>query len=199
MEISYSGLALRLHPDVYPPAEDSFMLAKGASALRGSVLEVGCGCGLSSLVCAKSDRTNSVLGVDINHHAVDCSSDNAARNAIPNARFEVSDLFEKLGGLEFDAIMFNPPYLPTSEGEVLEGEINRAYDGGLDGRSVIDRFLEDFDAHLRPGGTLLLIQSSLNGPEGTMQQLVSLGYRVTIEAEEKFFFETLSLFKAIKL
>jgi release factor glutamine methyltransferase len=199
MEIQHAGLTLKVRPEVYPPAEDSFMLAKGATALKGSVLEIGCGCGLASLVCAKSFRMNSVLGVDINRHAVDCATDNARRNSIPNVRFSESDLFEKLEGLEFDAIMFNPPYLPTSEDEILPGELNRAYDGGADGRSVVDRFLDDFDSHIKAGGILLLIQSSLNGPEQTKDRLVSLGYLVSVEAEEKYFFEKLTLIKAVKL
>ena len=192
MELSFSGLTIRLSPDVYNPAEDSFMLATGASTLRGAVLEVGCGCGLSSLVCAKADRGSSVLGLDINPHAVECANENARINAIANSSFRRSDLFESVSSLDFDAIMFNPPYLPTAEDERLEGDINHAFDGGPDGRCVLDRFLDYFDDHMRPGGTLLLIQSSLNLPERTEERLLLAGfYKTSTESAREVFLRDL--------
>jgi release factor glutamine methyltransferase len=206
MEISIEGIRLLVPDSVYPPAEDSFMLAHAAKALRGHILEIGCGSGIASLSCAKADSKNSVLGLDMNPEAVSCASENAERNGIKNARFIQSDLFSSLSGgrfdeaeeKRFDAILFNPPYLPTSEEERLKGEINRAYDGGKDGRETLDRFLSSFDPFLKPGGTLLLVQSSLNDPKKTEQKLASLGYKVEKVAQESFFFERLFLFRAIK-
>ena len=139
-----------------------------------------------------------MLGTDINPSAVAIARENAERNGIMNASFIQSDLFKGVPEKSFDAIMFNPPYLPTSDEERLEGGINVAFDGGEDGRAVLDPFLSSFDRHLRPRGTLLLIQSSLNDMEETEERLSSLGYSVSIEAREAFFFETLSLFRAIK-
>jgi release factor glutamine methyltransferase len=136
--------------------------------------------------------------VDINPHAIACASENASRNNIANARFMESDLFQRIPASKFNAIMFNPPYLPTSQEEKLAGPANHAYDGGADGRMVLDRFLERFDAYLRPGGTLLLVQSSLNGIEKTERALASLGYATEIVAQERFFFEKLMLLRAQK-
>jgi release factor glutamine methyltransferase len=198
MEISYAGLTLRIPNDVYLPAEDSYMLSAAASSLRGQVLEIGCGCGISSLFCALSDPLNSVLGADINPSAVAAAADNARLNGIKNASFIQSDLFDKIQEKKFDAIMFNPPYLPTSDEERLEGGINKAFDGGEDGRETLDPFLSSFDRYLRPQGTLLLVQSSLNNMEETENRLSSLGYIFSIEAREKFFFESLSLFRATR-
>lgn len=197
MELSYKGLALVVSGDVYEPAEDSFMLASAAEPLRGSVLEVGCGSGIVSFACAKAGMAN-VLGVDINPAAVRCARENAERNNLKNARFMASDLFASLPEQKFDAILFNPPYLPTTKNERIAGPLNAAFDGGEDGRKVLDRFLDQFDRYLRPGGILLLVQSSLNGAEKTRTRLEMMGYVAGVVASESFFFERLSLIKAAK-
>ncbi|MEW6748169.1 MAG: HemK2/MTQ2 family protein methyltransferase [Candidatus Micrarchaeota archaeon] len=198
MELSHGKFRFQVPDSVYPPAEDSFMLADSAASLRGKILEVGCGSGIASIACAAADKGNEVVGVDINPDAVECAAQNAELNKIPNARFLVGDLFGPIEDERFDAIIFNPPYLPTADYERFEGDINRAYDGGKDGRETIDRFLSEFDSRLIPGGTLLLIQSSLNDLEKTKRALASIGYRISIEKEQSFFFEKLFLIKAAK-
>lgn len=195
---TYKGISFSVPDDVYPPSEDSYLLAEAARFLRGSILEMGCGCGLASLMCAKADPENFVLGVDINPSAVRCAQQNADRNRLTNAIFIVSDLFSKVGVQRFDAIIFNPPYLPTTESEQLAGPLNHAFDGGSDGRKVLDRFFDEFDHYLKPGGTLLLIQSSLNDVEKTQSRLEKMGYKVRFMDSENFFFESIFLIKAEK-
>ncbi len=190
MEISYKRLKLHVPDDVYPPAEDSFLLA-GAACKEGDVLEIGCGCGIVSLAWAKE---NTVTGVDINPSAVKTSIDNASRNGV-DASFRESDLFSNVSG-KFDAILFNPPYLPTSKEEKLEGDINKAYDGGEDGRETLERFLSEFSDYLKAGGTLYLVQSSLNNIESTVARLRHLGFKTEEIGGHEFFFEKLVLLKA---
>jgi release factor glutamine methyltransferase len=190
MEISYKELKLHVPEEVYPPAEDSFLLA-GAACKAGEVLEIGCGCGIVSLSWAKD---NTVLGVDINPSAVEASIENASRNSI-SATFRESNLFSNVSG-KFDAILFNPPYLPTSKQEKLEGHINKAYDGGKDGRETLEKFLSEFSGYLKDDGTLYLIQSSLNNIESTMARLRHLGFKVEEIGKHEFFFEKLILLKA---
>ncbi len=197
MDLSFRGLRLEVPGSVYPPAEDSFLLSEGAERLRGRVLEIGCGSGIASICCARAHPSNKVLGVDINRDAVLCAGRNAKGNGIRNASFRRSDLFSSVRGT-FDAIMFNPPYLPTGGDEEMSGPLNAAFDGGPDGRSVLDRFLGGFDRHLRPGGVLLLIQSSLNDKAKTLRTLRSLGYRCRAVREERFFFERIFLLRAAK-
>lgn len=195
--MEYAGLDLLLPSSVYEPAEDSFMLAKEAAKLKGNVLEIGCGSGIVSLACAKVGC--SVLGVDINPDAVKCASGNATRNKIKSVRFIKSNLFSNVPKKKFDAILFNPPYLPTSKSEKLaDNKLNNAFDGGKTGRKVLDNFLDEFDDFLKSGGVLLLVQSSLNNQKKTEQRLKKLGYSIEIVAEEKFFFEKLVLIRATK-
>ncbi len=197
MEFAYKGLRLLIPEDVYPPAEDSLMLADAASGLRGRVLEVGCGCGIASLACAKNGGSQ-VLGVDVSPNAVRCAAENAARNSIKNAKFIKGNLFSAVEGMQFDALIFNPPYLPTKEAERIKGPLNHAFDGGDDGRKALDRFLTEFNRYLKPSGLLLLVQSSLNGPEETRAKLGALGYKVETVEKQSFFFESIYLFRAVK-
>ncbi len=196
MEFFHKNLKLIVHTSVYPPSEDSIMLANAAEFAHGNVLEIGCGSGIVSL-CAASNPKNTVLGVDINQDAVQCAIKNAKNNQITNVHFIESDLFSSVEG-KFDTIMFNPPYLPTSHEERISGSINHAFDGGEDGRKIVDRFLDEFGNYQKPKGVLLLVQSSLNDLEKTITKLKKLGYQVDIINEEKFFFEKLYLIMATK-
>jgi release factor glutamine methyltransferase len=186
--MEYEGLQLEVFPEVYEPAEDSFLLAKCAKELRGRILDMGCGCGIQGLACARADPANRVLGVDLNPRAVENAKLNAKRNGIKNAEFLEGDLFSNVRG-KFDAIVFNPPYLPTEREERVRGKLNLAFDGGKNGRKVTDRFLKEFPAFLKKRGTLLMIESSLAGIEKTVGILGKRGFSAKVLGEEKFFFE----------
>jgi len=193
----FNGLKLKVRDPVYEPAEDSFLLAKFSAGPKGRILDMGTGTGLCALTNAQANPNNEVIGVDINSEAVKCATENAKSNKIKNARFVVSDFFNAVGG-KFDGIIFNPPYLPTEYNERVEGELNLAFDGGKDGRKVLERFFAVFDKHLKPGGILLLLQSSVNGPIKTRRFLERLGYKVSFEGREDFFFESIWVVRAVK-
>lgn len=199
MRVLYKELILEIPREVYEPAEDSFMLANAAGRYSKDkeVLEIGCGSGIASLAAAKSGATD-VLGVDISQDAVDCANKNAKSNKLSNVRFFVSDLFSKIPKKKFDVILFNPPYLPTGQIDKLNGPLNFAFDGGKDGRKILDVFLPRFDRYLKKGGCLLLVQSDLNGPIKTRRILKKMGYSVDVAEKESFFFESVYIYRAIK-
>ena len=181
-------------PGVYPPSDDSYMLAEVISSmeLKGKrFLEIGCGSGILAITAAVGG--GEVTAVDVNPRAVECTLRNAEENGV-RVRVAVSDLFENVCG-KYDVIAFNPPYLP---GSAEDPDYDLAWSGGADGRDVIDRFLGDVDGYLRPEGCILLVQSSLCNPEKTIETLERSGYRVDILAQRHFFFETIYVLKAVK-
>ncbi len=197
--MKYENLELIISSSVYEPAEDSLMLAKYAKSLKGHVLELGCGSGIVSLMNAKSNPKNVVIGVDVNRSAVSCSKNNAIRNHITNVTFKISDLFSNLSGMRFDHILFNPPYLPTDkETRLRDKKLNMAFDGGPEGRAVLDRFLEEFDTFLKHNGSVLIVQSSLNDLDRTEEILHSKGFHTKILETQSFFFEKLYLLQIRK-
>jgi release factor glutamine methyltransferase len=203
MEVSFGTLRLSIAPTVYEPSEDSFLLATYASSLSfgGRVLEIGCGSGIASLSAAAASPKNEVLGVDISPAAVECARENAKRNGIMNCRFEASDLFSSISlSQKFGAILFNPPYLPTTRQEKLAlEEENAAYDGGESGLEVFRRFAKQAPKYLAPSGKAAVIATSLgDGIKKTLEELETQVGQPKILAQESFFFEKIALIEAIK-
>ena len=196
-EIPFGALRLKISPTVYEPAEDSFMLATYASSLSGKILEIGTGSGIAALSAAAANKKNDVLGVDINGAAVKCAQENAKLNKITNALFRESDLFSDISG-KFDAILFNPPYLPTTRKERLaNNEENAAYDGGASGLEAFRRFSHEAAGHLYLGGKAAVIATSLG--DGIRKTVAELEERIgpaQILMEEAFFFEKIALVEA---
>ena len=106
-------------------------------------------------------------------------------------------MFEVVKNRKFDVILFNTPYLPTEEDDVIDDTINYAFDGGLNGRKVIDLFLNEVKNHLNDGGIVQLIQSSLSTADETLQKLDELGFIAEIAASEHSF-EDITLINAYK-
>src|SRR5205085_8109064 len=59
----------------------------------------------------------------------------------------------------------------------------RAWDAGPDGREFLDRICERAREHLRPGGRVLLVHSSLARPEETERRLAAQGLEPGVAAE----------------
>ena len=195
---TYRGLKLAVFDSVYEPAEDSFMLAKYAQKIHGRILEIGCGTGIVALSAAKTHLKNEVLGIDINNAAVKNARYNAEKNKIKNIRFKRSNLFSTIKNKKFDYILCNPPYVPTNKDEKITGSLNHAFDGGKDGRKILDQILWMFENYLEPHGRLILIHSSLQDVEKTRQKLVKRGYTMRIIDVCSFFFEKIFLIEIVR-
>ena len=184
--------------NVYIPAEDSYLLADNLQINEGqSVLEIGTGSGIVAMYASR--LTDCVTVTDINFDACRLAEENFRANGIDGIEILFGNLFEPVKNRKFDVILFNTPYLPTEEDEVLDNTINYAFDGGLNGRKVIDLFLNEVGNHLNDGGIVQLIQSSLSGNEETLEKLDSLGFIAEIAASEHFFFEDITLINAYKI
>jgi release factor glutamine methyltransferase len=163
---SYHDLNLYLHSQVYEPAEDTFLLLDVLDVnFNEKVLEIGTGCGIISLECAR--RGAQVISTDLNPHAVNLAQynyQNNQSNVTGTIEFRQGDLFDVIHEHEaFDCILFNPPYLPTTDKERIGGDgwFDLAVDGGVDGLDVIKRFIATFSRFLLPNGRAYLIFSTL--------------------------------------
>lgn len=178
-----------MSPDqVYPPREDTYLLARAAISEAGEsdfVLEVGTGSGYIARSLQESGIR--VLATDINPHAV-----KAARSeGLDVVR---TDLFMGIRG-PFDLVVFNPPYLPTRAEERIDDWLECALDGGPDGRSVIRQFAEEVSGHLSPGGRVLILVSSVTGFEEVMALFRKQGFQVDIYLKERVYDEDLVVLK----
>jgi len=184
--------------NVYVPAEDSYVLADNLLIEKGqSVLEIGTGSGIVAMYASK--LTDRITVTDINFDACELARKNFEANNIKGIEILFGNLFEPVKNRKFDVILFNTPYLPTEDDEVLDDTINYAFDGGLNGRKVIDLFLDEVGNHLNDGGIVQLIQSSLSGNDETLARLDELGFIAEIAEKEHFFFEDITLINAYKI
>lgn len=188
------GLEIEFCPEVYEPAEDTFLLAENLAVEDGSdVLEIGTGTGILALLCAAKARR--VLAVDVNNEAAKCAKLNAELNGIRNVEVLRGDFLGAIGEyIRFDLIIFNPPYLPEDD-EVKVA--SPAWSGGVSGRDVIDEFLVQVKGHLREGGRILTVGSSLSDYEKTLRALEAMGLSARVLAKKRFFFEELAVLEAV--
>ncbi len=179
--------------EVYQPAEDSHLLAEVAAddiAADDSVLEVGTGSGYVSEFVANGTNAR-VVGADVNPHACE----RARERGVEAVR---ADLVSPFRDGAFDAVLFNPPYLPTDPDEERDDWMERALSGGESGREVIDPFLDAVGRVLAPDGRVYLLVSSLAGVEEVVSRAGENGFSAVALRDESFPFETLTILKLVR-
>ena len=184
----YKEICYQTHPQVYEPAEDTFLFADNLKVERMSkVLEIGTGTGIIAVLAAKKARM--VIATDVNPHALECAVKNIIANKAFNVELREGHLFQPVENDKFDLILFNTPYLPSSEDEIIDDELDAAWNGRTDGREVIDQFIDGLKHHLNTGGRVQMVQSSLSDVEKTLEKLEEIGFNASVIAREKYFFE----------
>ncbi len=193
--IKYHGMEFQICDKVYEPAEDTFLLAENLMAKKtDEVLEIGTGTGIISIITSKIAQ--QVIAIDINKYAVECAKKNSEINQ-SNIDIRLGNFFNPVKNQKFDLIIFNTPYLPTNEDERVDDELEAAWDGGKDGRVVINRFIEEVSKYLNAKGRIQMVQSSLANIEETIGRLMEKGFEVSITATERFFFEEVVVLTAV--
>jgi release factor glutamine methyltransferase len=167
---NYKDLVIEIHKEVYDPAEDTFLLLESIDINKNdSVYEIGTGCGIIALYCAKQGA--NVICSDINPIAVELTKKNYLINRFNlNGNLEIrqGNLFSPLIKSEdFDVIIFNPPYLPTKKYELVKGSgwFDIATSGGKSGIDIITNFIKDLSLFLKKDGKAYFIFSSLSNKE----------------------------------
>lgn len=148
------------------PRFDTEILAENAvkfirencSGKKARVLELCTGSGALAVVIAKETGAE-VVATDVSADALEVARKNAAKYDA-EIDFVEGDLFGGVLGA-FDAIVANPPYIPTAEIATLAGEVRDhepllALDGGEDGLDFYRRIASGYDGYLAEGGALML-------------------------------------------
>lgn len=195
--VFFADCAFHINENVYEPAEDSFLFAENLKVKEeDTIIDVGTGCGVLGIIAAKT--ATRVICVDINPHAVQCATENARLNHVLDKLFFIQgDLFAPIRRKErSDLILFNAPYLP-SETDGNRSWLDCAWAGGVGGRQVIDRFVNQVGSYLKPDGRVFLMQSTLSDVDKTLYRLQGNGLNGKIVASRDLpFFETLVLIRA---
>ena len=168
----FMGLSFVVDENVLIPRPDTEILTEGVGKyLRGlggevTFADLGTGSGAICVSILKFVKSARVAAVDISEKALNVAKLNAAKFHVDDrAEFFCGDLFAPLNGKIFDAIVSNPPYIPTHELDVLQAEVRReprlALDGGADGLNFYRRIISDAPRFLASGG-LLAVEVGIN-------------------------------------
>ena len=168
-EWEFYGLSLDISRDVLIPRLDTELLAeRGILKARESgegarVLDLCAGSGCVGLAIASNAPECRVVLGELSEGALRVCKQNVRRNEL-NARvtcLSVNALENPSSTLwDFDAIVCNPPYIPTVDIEALDVSVRdyeprMALDGGKDGLDYYRAIAAKWKPALRLGGTLI--------------------------------------------
>lgn len=146
-----------------PETEDIVdLLKKKLGKTEGAkIAEIGTGTGAIAISCKLELAEATVLATDVSEDALDLAKENAELNNADIAFFQ-GDLMEAIPEAEFplDALVSNPPYIPSGEKPKLQPEVRfdpeRALFAGQDGLQLIRRLLAELPGKLKPGAPVIL-------------------------------------------
>lgn len=141
------------------------------------LLDLCTGTGLLAVTGALMGAT--ATAVDVSRRAVLTASINARRNGV-QVRTLRGSLFDPVRHERFDCITCNPPYVPSPSDSLPVRGRSRAWEGGPDGRMLLDRICVEAPKHLRPGGSLLLVHTALIDEQRTLELLDCAGLDAAI-------------------
>jgi HemK-related putative methylase len=184
------GLPFMVTPSVFNPKiprSGEFLASQIDAALcrDGEVLDMGTGSGVCAVFAARCARR--VVAVDINPAAVRCALVNGLLNGLEH-RIEVrlGDLFAPVQGERFDLVLFNPPF--------IRGTPRDARDGAWRASDVAERFAAGLAAHLKPGGSALVVLSTFGDCRAFLREFHQQGFKIAVFAERRFVTERLTVF-----
>lgn len=183
----YASVRLVTLPGVFRPISDSEFLAdvlrEQTLPPRATVLDVCTGSGILAITAALRGA-RGVTAVDCSRRAVVTTRLNARLNHV-KVRAVRGDLYAPLGDRRFDAIVSNPPYVPAQTATLPDAGPRRAWDAGADGRAFLDRLIAGAPDHLRPGGFLLIVTSSILGTARTLADMEAAGLAAEVVARRR--------------
>ena len=178
-EQEFMGIPFKVNENVLIPRQDTETLVEEVindikdltakkKAPRGGfqILDLCCGSGAIGVSLCKLVKDTKVTATDISGQAIAVAKENAQNaGAGKLMKFVEGDLFGSLrkgiGGVKFNIITSNPPYIrheiiPTLQREIYEHEPLLALDGGEDGLDFYRRIITAAPDYLRQDGHLYL-------------------------------------------
>jgi len=130
-----------------------------ANSHRPRILDLCCGSGCIGLSLKAACPDAVVTLSDLSADALAVAAENGRRLGL-EVELHQGDLLEGFPSSSFDLIVCNPPYIPSSDCEVLQPEVlfepRMALDGGPDGLDFYRRLVMSAASVLVPGGALLM-------------------------------------------
>jgi len=125
------------------------------------VLDLCTGSGCLAIMAAQVFPNAQVDALDLSLEALAVATRNVDEYGLRSrVRLLSSDLYEAIAGRRYDLILCNPPYVTSAAMETLPPEYRHepgmALAGGADGMDLVRRIVRGAQAHLLPGGVLIV-------------------------------------------
>jgi len=162
----FMGLSFLVTPAVLIPRPDTEILVEsvleyGENQEFQNIAEVGTGSGCISISLAYYHPKLKIVAGDISIETLKVAIKNSVRHQVQNQiQWIQSDIFGSFPNSmkgKFDAIISNPPYIPTEDiptlmKEVKDHEPYHALNGGKDGLDFYRRIIQEGNEFLKSGG-----------------------------------------------
>jgi release factor glutamine methyltransferase len=166
------GLDFMVTRDVLIPRPETELIIETALGIAEkkdkqlTIIDLCTGSGCIAVSLAKELTAARVFATDKSAKALDVARENARKHGVADRiRFLEGDLFEPLDELDIqekvDAIVSNPPYVPSGDLNALQAEV-RDYEpslaliAGPDGTEIHQRILHKGPRFLKPHGALIM-------------------------------------------
>lgn len=209
----YDHLTPEDYEKVYEPAEDTFLLLDALeddlmylnSIQPGICLEIGSGSGLIITALSKQFPKALCLSTDINPWACNTTKRTALRNKTCVEPIR-TNLLDNIKNNLIDVLLFNPPYVVTTDGELnhqeksfeserTDNNLIYSWAGGVDGRRVIDALIDKLESILSPQGVLYLLVLKENNPKDIISKFEKCKFNAIIFKERRIPGEHLFILK----
>ena len=188
----FYGLPIITNSDVLIPRMDTEVLVEQSVELlmgkkmNARILDLCCGSGCITCALAHELPASRLMAIDISANALEVCRQNLAANRISSRVICMqTDVLSAppLGIGEFDMIVANPPYIPSSEINSLDPSVRDyepvwALDGGEDGLKFYKGIIKYWKA-LLPVGGYLVFEVGEGQAEPVREMLYSAGFDET--------------------
>jgi methylase of polypeptide subunit release factors len=157
-----------LRPSEYTAALVQVIRSEPSRVRGARVLEIGCGSGVVLAVMAGLGAV-SLCGVDIENDAI-ATGRSLLGELGHDAEIHQGDMWQPVAGRRFDLIVANLPHFPMDHFEVA-GRLPTWSSGGIDGRELLDPFLEGLADHFAANGRALITHNAFVDVERSRQLL----------------------------
>lgn len=163
---NFMGMDFHVGEGVLVPREDTEVLVyECADRLKGvehpKILDLCGGSGAVAIGVASIIQDSEIISLELSDKAYYYLEKNIKENNMINVKAVKGDVFSDSSNKEFfglDAIISNPPYIPTSDIKTLQKEVQSepkmALDGGEDGLIFYREIGEKWIRNLKPGGII---------------------------------------------
>lgn len=124
------------------------------------LLDLGTGSGAIALALASERPKWQIIASDQSSAALQMAKKNAQQLNLTNIQFYQGSWFGPIKQLKFDIIACNPPYIPSDDPHLSQGDVRfeplSALASGRDGLDDIRLIVDQARQHLKPNGRLII-------------------------------------------